>query len=101
MANQLGLRLPRTLPSTYFIPKGWPLSQSGGSTTMNIFPYIRYEFKSLPLLSSPGSEDFTGGLPARSVKLIPVIRVIRAIFEIRDHDSPNIAAAVKILLILR
>ena len=69
MANQLGLRLPRTLPSTYFIPKGWPLSQSDGSATKIIFPYIRYEFKSLPLLSSSGSEDFTGGLPARSVKI--------------------------------
>ncbi len=76
MANQLGSRLPRTLPSTYFIPKGrcpelaegWPLSQSGGSATRTIFPYIRYAFKSLSLLSSHGSEDPTGGLPARSVK---------------------------------
>ncbi|WP_143288238.1 hypothetical protein [Calothrix rhizosoleniae] len=35
---------------------------------MNIFLYIRYKFKSLPLLSSSGSEDSTGGLPTRYVK---------------------------------
>ena len=34
-----------------------------------IFSYSRYAIKLLPLLSSPSSEDSTGGLPARIVKL--------------------------------
>ncbi len=80
MANQLGSRLTRSrsvraahsllfLYQAYYRYLGLSVPrQSGGSATISIFSLIGSAFKTLPLLLSPSSVNYTGGLPARIVK---------------------------------